>query len=100
MSAKSLAIDVQDKSIWECTNRDGGKCRKIAEKVDIDWGRRIVRAVNSHEALLDFVKDIAKDECYRTPGEYPEMGEDGRAPCRSCQAREIINAIAQAEGKQ
>lgn len=43
--------------------------------------------------LLVFVKEIALEGCYRSPGEYPEPGEDGHAPCRSCQAREIIEEI-------
>lgn len=42
------------------------------------------------EALLEFVKDIAKDGCYKLSGEYPEPGEDGHALCRSCEAREIV----------
>jgi hypothetical protein len=55
----------------------------------------ILRAFTAHEALFSFAKEIAAEHCYRTPGEYPEAGEDGHAPCRSCQARETI---AQAEG--
>ena len=44
-----------------------------------------------------FIQDIADEGCYEAPGEYPEPGEYGQAPCKSCQARQILNGWTQVE---
>ena len=46
--------------------------------------------------LIAFVRGFADQDCYDDPGEYPEEGEAGKAPCQSCEARSII---AKLEGK-
>jgi len=78
---------------------DTGKTDYERTQEDIANAAFIVRAVNAHEALVAFVKDIASEKCYEEPGEFPEFGEDGQIPCRSCQAREVMQAIAKAEGR-
>lgn len=85
-----------DKNLAEFIVRAVNDYDKHGEIIGVQ-NLQIRKLIKDKQALLEFVKDIAADACYRTPGEYPDAGEDGKAPCRSCQAREII---AQAEGKK
>jgi len=48
------------------------------------------RLIATSPDLFEFVKEIADEPCYEQPGEFPEPGESGIAPCRSCQARALI----------
>lgn len=56
----------------------------------------IAAAPRMYEFLQMFFGD---GECEQWPGEYPEKGEAGKAPCKTCQAKEILDSIAKAEGK-
>ena len=44
--------------------------------------------------MYDFVKSFA-GPCHNDPGEYPEEGESGHAPCNACRANALV---AKAEG--
>ena len=48
---------------------------------------------DERDDLYSFVKEIADEPCYESPGEFPEPGESGQAPCLSCQARSVIAKV-------
>ena len=62
----------------------------IPEGIDAKLALLIIAA----PAMYDFVRRLADQVCYEEPGEFPEKGESGHAPCLTCQARA---AIARAE---
>lgn len=43
-----------------------------------------------NKGLRDFIKGIAGAPCMEQPGEFPEEGESGIAPCLTCQARAAL----------
>lgn len=42
--------------------------------------------------LLEFVRHFSGD-CMNEPGEYPETGESGKAPCVACRANSLIAQV-------
>jgi hypothetical protein len=44
------------------------------------------------DVLLAFVETLT-GECEDNPGEYPEDGESGKAPCLRCRAREVLAKV-------
>lgn len=58
----------------------------------------VKRLRESKKELLAFIKTIADAGCWENPGEFPEDGESGNAPCLACQARAAI-ANAEREGR-
>ena len=66
------------------------------EGISYDEAESNARLIAAAPTMYEFIKQIADTPCYENPGEFPEDGESGIAPCLSCQARA---AIAKAEGK-
>lgn len=54
------------------------------------------RLIAAAPTMFDFIAEIAEQECDDLPGEYPEEGESGHAPCLPCRAKALI---AKAEGR-
>ena len=62
--------------------------------VEMEANARLIAAA---PLMYEWIKRFADQECYRDTGEYPQLGEAGKAPCLSCQAKEII---AKTEGRE
>lgn len=45
------------------------------------------------QELYDFIDEIALAECHDEPGEYPESGESGHAPCLACRAKALVRKV-------
>lgn len=49
--------------------------------------------IASAPLMYDFINDLASQQCYDEPGEYPESGETGKAPCLACRAKAIVQKV-------
>lgn len=74
---------------WTIRAADGFIVLRVGTEAD-------ARLIAAAPDFCEFVKGYAAQECWDLPGEYPEAGETGKAPCPACEARTLI---AKAEGR-
>lgn len=103
------------KGVWEvCDLLPGGRVGLI-DRVRSLQGQRYQREIRSAlesgsykrvkgdavAVLLEIVRNIASSDCYDDPGEFPEQGESGTAPCLPCRAKKALSKFKELrqEGK-
>lgn len=73
----------------------GGECQWTGQIV-VD-NHDDARVMAGASLMWEFVERLAGQPCEDLPGEYPEAGEEGKAPCLPCEAKQIV---AQIEGRR
>lgn len=85
---------------YNVTSRDTGisvfDSQEFTDKPTKENAEYIVRAVNSHDALLKIVEQISKKHCRCRQVNFMRPQNAAIKTCQSCRAKE---AIKQAEGK-
>lgn len=81
---------------WEQTTRGNGKVSiraRFCTIATVEAGENFANArlIAASPTMYDFIKRLADLPCDDLPGEYPEKGESGHAPCLNCEAKKLLN---------
>ena len=93
------------KGVWEVCGLLPGGVVELIDRVRSVQGNRYQREIRSAlesgsykrvkgdavGALLGIVRSMASSDCYEDPGEFPEEGESGNAPCLPCRAKKALS---------